>query len=116
MREIISLAPLSFVLAGCASSSSSISASYVSPLQYQSYTCQQLAGEADRLSRRASEVAGAQDEKATGDVVKTTVGIVVFWPLLLFNSGDGQTAAELGRLKGEFASAQTKHDDGFAAV
>ena len=29
------------------------------------------------------------------------VGLVLFWPSLFFIKGDGATAAELGRLKGE---------------
>ena len=54
------------------------------------------------MSQRAAEVAGIQDEKASGDAVATGVGVVLFWPALFFIKGDGQTAAELGRLKGEF--------------
>jgi hypothetical protein len=34
------------------------------------------------------------------------VGLVLFWPSLLFIKGDGQTAAELGHLKGEFDTLQ----------
>jgi len=93
-------------LAGCASRSSDISAAYVSPLNYQNYTCAQLAEEAQRISRRAQEVSGAQDSKATRDVVATTVGVVVFWPLLFAVGGDGPTAAELARLKGELEAVE----------
>jgi hypothetical protein len=60
MRAFVLLLTAFFV-ASCASSSSDISATYVSPLQYQHLTCQQIAGEADRVSRRASEVAGVQE-------------------------------------------------------
>lgn len=35
------------VIAGCASSSSEISSSYVSPLQYQHLTCNQIGAAAD---------------------------------------------------------------------
>jgi hypothetical protein len=35
------------------------------------------------------------------DTVKTTVGIVLFWPILFANEGNGQTAAELASLKGQ---------------
>ena len=94
------------LLASCASSSSEISATYVSPLQYQNLTCQQIAGEADRVSRRASEVAGVQDGKRTSDAWTTTAAIVIFWPAAFFVKGDGQTAAELGRLKGEFEALE----------
>lgn len=50
-------------LAGCASNAANIKAAYVSPMSYQQYSCQQIGAEAERLSRRASEVAGAQDQK-----------------------------------------------------
>lgn len=100
------LAPLGFFLASCASSSDEIRASYVSPYQYQHYTCQQIAAEAERISQRVAEASGVQDSKRTGDAVTTGVAIVLFWPAAFFIKGDGQTAAELGRLKGEFEALE----------
>ena len=38
--------------------------------------------------------------------MKTTVGLVLFWPVLLFNEGDGQTAAELASLKGQMKAIE----------
>ena len=40
---------------------------YVSPVQYQSYTCQQLALEAQSISTRAATLSGAQDSQRTKD-------------------------------------------------
>jgi hypothetical protein len=97
---------IAIALAGCASSSSEISATYVSPLQYQHLTCRQIAGEAERVSRRAAELSGVQDGKRTSDAVATTAAIVIFWPAAFLVKGDGQTAAELGRLKGEFEALE----------
>jgi hypothetical protein len=91
---------------GCASSSSDIQPQYVSHLQYQNLSCQQIGAEAQRVSRRVSEVSGVQDEKASGDAFATGVAIVVFWPAAFFIKGDGATAAELGRLKGEFEALE----------
>lgn len=93
-------------LAGCASSASEITAQYVSPIPYQDYTCQQIGEEAARVSQRAAEVAGVQDSKATTDAVAMGVGLVLFWPSLFFIKGDGQTASELGRLRGEFEALE----------
>jgi hypothetical protein len=87
--------------AGCASSSSEIRPQYVSDLQYQHLSCKQIAGEAERISRRVAEVSGVQDEKASSDAVATGVALIIFWPAAFFIKGDGVTAAELGRLKGE---------------
>src|SRR5262245_47075854 len=91
---------------GCASSSSDIQPQYVSELQYQHLSCNQIAGEAQRVSRRVAEVSGVQDEKASGDAVATGVAIVLFWPAAFLVKGDGATAAELGRLKGEFEALE----------
>ena len=94
------------VLAGCASSSDAIRPAYVSPLQYQHLSCQQLGAEAERVSRRASEVAGVQDSNKTTDAWVTGATIVLFWPAAFFIKGDGPTAAELARLKGEFEAIE----------
>ena len=109
MNTILSSAMAAVVaiaVSGCASSSSDVRASYVSPLQYQSYTCQQISAEAARVSSRAAEVAGVQDTKRTNDQVATGVAIVVFWPAAFLVGGDGQAAAKLARLKGEYEALE----------
>jgi len=108
-RLIVSLSCATLValgLAGCASSASEIHATYVSPIQYEGLTCKQISQEAQRVSRRAAELSGVQDQKATQDAVATTVGVLVLWPTLFMVEGNGQTAAELGRLKGEFETLE----------
>lgn len=99
-------AGLSLGLAGCASSASNIEAAYVSPMNYESYSCAQLEQEAERVSQRAIEVTGRQNERATRDAVATGVGIVLFWPALFFVRGDGAQAAEVARLKGEMETIE----------
>lgn len=96
----------STLLAGCASNPDNISASYISPVQYDGYSCQQLRAEASRLSVRAAEVTGAQSSKASGDAVAMGVGLVLFWPSLFFIKGDGTTAGEVARLKGEMDAVE----------
>jgi hypothetical protein len=88
-------------LAGCASRAADVTATYVSPMQYQSYTCMQLAAEAQRVSAAAAAAAGNQDSQATKDAVATTVGVIVFWPTLFLIGGDKQNAAQLAQLKGQ---------------
>lgn len=97
---------LSLVLAGCASKSKDVKATYVSPSLYQNMTCSQLANEAQNLSSRAATAAGVQDKNASNDAVRTTVGIVLFWPAILFNNGDNAHTAELARLKGEMQAIE----------
>jgi hypothetical protein len=103
-RVVAALA--AFALAGCASKSSDIAAAYVSPLQYESFSCPQLAEEAQRVSARASAAAGAQDSQSTKDTVATTAAVIIFWPAAFLVGGDKQTAAELARLKGEMEAIE----------
>ena len=92
---------MALAIAGCASKSSDIAPSYVSPMNYQSYTCDQLVQEGRSVSSRAALASGQQDKMRSRDAVKTGVGVVLFWPVLLFMDGDGQKAAELASLKGQ---------------
>lgn len=106
MRKNIPAIALSvFILAGCASDPDEISGTYVSPMQYQNYNCNQIRQEAGRLTRRVQEVTGQQQEEATGDKVATGVGIVLFWPALFFLADDDKEE-ELKRLKGEYEAVQ----------
>ena len=51
------------LLAQCASKPVETKAVYISPSQYQSYTCPQLDQQAASLSAKAAELSGAQDQK-----------------------------------------------------
>jgi hypothetical protein len=104
MRSILLF--LALILAGCASKSGEIAPSYVSPVMYQNYSCAQIAQESQNVSSRAAEYAGAQDSKRTNDQIATGVAIVVFWPAAFFVGGDGNTAAELARLKGQMQALE----------
>lgn len=106
MKNIISIGIVAVVAASCASKADKIAASYVSPTLYNNLTCAQLADEAQAVSSRAVTAAGIQDKKAGQDAAITTVGIVLFWPALFFNSGDGVSAAEVARLKGEMQAIE----------
>jgi hypothetical protein len=94
------------LVAGCASSSDAVKPAYVSPLQYQGLTCHQIAAEMERVSRRASEASGVQDSQRTSDQWATAGAIILFWPAAFLVKGDGNNAAELARLKGEFEALE----------
>jgi hypothetical protein len=102
MKPILALLALA-TLAGCASKSSEITPTYVSPFIYQNLTCAQLA---QGVSARAAQVAGAQDQKRTDDQVATGVAIVVFWPAAFLVGGDGPMAAEPAQLKGQMVAIE----------
>src|SRR3954467_11329460 len=97
MRNL-GIVALGAALAGCASASSDIAPSYVSPVVYQSYNCQQLGLEAQGISQRAAALSGAQDSQRTKDGLVTAAAIFVFWPAAFFVGGDKQTAAELANM------------------
>lgn len=97
---------MSLAVVGCASRPENISAAYVSPVLYQGLSCSQIANEVQAVSARAAAATGVQNQKATGDAVAMGVALVVFWPALFFIGGDGASAAEVGRLKGEMDALQ----------
>jgi hypothetical protein len=73
---------------------------------YQNLSCQQLAGEAQRVSHGAMVAAGAQNKQADQDAAAMAVGLIIFWPAMFMARGDGAKAAELARLKGEMEAIQ----------
>lgn len=101
MRFGLVLAAAGAVLAGCAKDANQVGATYISPITYEGYTCPQLADEAQRVSSRAAQAAGVQDEKSTNDKWAVGVGLIVFWPALLFTKGNDENTAELARLRGQ---------------
>jgi hypothetical protein len=75
-------------------------------MMYQSFTCQQLAAEATRVSAAAAAASGQQDSQVTKDAVATTVGVLIFWPTLFLIGGDKQNAAQLANLKGQMEAIE----------
>jgi hypothetical protein len=94
------------MVSGCASKSADIAPAYISPVGYQNYSCQQLQQEAQGVSQRAAVASGQQDRARKNDQVKTAVGVVLFWPAILFNEGDGAKANEVANLKGQMVAIQ----------
>ena len=83
MRPLaIALLTGALALGACAKSADEIPATYVSPLAYRDYSCDQLGAELSRVNARAAEVAGLQDEAASDDETIMGVGLVLFWPAL----------------------------------
>ncbi len=92
-------------LVGCADKSAEISATYVSPLAYKSYDCDQLEQEYLRLQRRGTEIMKQQDDTASDDSVAMGVGLVLFWPALFFIDND-DVREEVARIKGELEAVE----------
>ena len=106
MRSITFLV-LGVLIAGCATQPSDLPTTYVSPNQYQHYSCEQITMEMNRTSRKANELQARLKKDADNDAAQMAVGIVIFWPALFFlEGGDGPEAAEYSRLKGEFEALE----------
>ena len=95
--------PFLFVilLASCADHADKVQASYVSPLQYQEYSCHQIRTEVMRISHKVNEVAGIQDKTASNDSTAMGVGLILFWPALFFIE-HGDQHVQLAELKGQY--------------
>ena len=105
-KETATVVVAAMMVASCAQQPKDIAPSYVSPLLYENLTCEQLAMEGQRVSARAAEATGTQQQKASNDAVAMGVGLVLFWPALFFIKGDSQTAGEVARLRGEMDAIQ----------
>ncbi len=94
------------IFSGCSKKSSDIPITYISPMQYQNYSCDQLIGESQRIQQRVGQIGGRLDEAAANDKMLTGVGVVLFWPALFALGGTKEQEAEYGRLKGEYEAVQ----------
>jgi len=113
---------LALILSACATDPDKMTASYVSPIEYQDYSCKQLGAEAKRINRKVHELYGTLEKEADNDAAQMGIGLVLFWPTLFFlEGGDGPQAAEYRRLKGEYdaieqASIQKECNIEFAPI
>lgn len=91
---------------GCATASKDIVTAHVSPIQYQTYSCDQIAGESQRISTRVTQLSGRLDQAAANDQALAGVGAILFWPALFALGGTKEQEAEYARLKGESEALQ----------
>ncbi len=102
MKVKMFAAGLGLLAAGCATQPNKIAAVYVSSVQYQSYSCDQVQAEMERVSRRVNLLHASLKRTADADKAQMGVGLLLFWPTLFFlEGGDGPEAQEFARLKGE---------------
>jgi len=93
---------------GCSSKPSSLPTTYVNPMLYKNYECDDLNIEMDRVKGKVNNLYSSLDQKATMDQVQTGVGLLLFWPaLFLLEGGDGPEAQQYSRLKGELEAMET---------
>ena len=105
-KFVTSILAMVVALSGCATASKDVASIYVSPLQYQSFDCDQLAAENQRLQSRVNQLAGRLDEAASNDKAIGVVGAIFFWPALFALGGTKPQEAEYSRLRGEADAIQ----------
>lgn len=105
-RAVAAAVSVALALAGCATASKDIATTYVSPNQYASYDCPQLAAEAGRIQTRVVQLGGRLDQAAVNDAGIMAVGLILFWPVLFALGGTKQQEAEYARLKGEYDAVE----------
>jgi hypothetical protein len=104
-RSVVVLSSVA-LLSACATASKDLAATYVAPMTYEGYTCEQLTAESQRLQGRYVELGGRLDKAASNDAAIMGVGLILFWPALFALGGTKGQEAEYSRLKGEYEAVQ----------
>jgi ABC-type uncharacterized transport system auxiliary subunit len=96
MKKILMCMVCAAVLTGCMNMptpTTQITGAYVSPMKYETATCQALVAELSALSRRENQLVAAQNQR-----IKTSE-TQAFW--MGYGQGDGIEAAEIANVRGE---------------
>ena len=94
-------------IVGCASNPDNMQTAYVSTFKYNAYDCNQLQMQHGQTTRRLGVLYNQLKKEANTDNWQTGVGLLVFWPALLFvEGGDGVEAAEYSQLKGDLVALE----------
>jgi len=88
-------------LVGCATAPEDIVPRYVPSDRYENKTCQELSVIQARLSSRIIMLQQAQRQAQQRDAAMVATSALLFWPAMFFIEGDGATAEELARMRGE---------------
>lgn len=101
--KLTSSVVMGLIITGCASNPDNIDATFVSPLRYASYDCNQIAQEMGYLEQRTNTLYQNLRSKRTNDNWAMGLGMVLFWPALFaLDGGDGPEATEYAQVKGEY--------------
>jgi len=104
MKRIIARCLIVCVLVttGCATNPNNISAKYVSPIGYQSWSCEQLTDEHNRLTAAVEAMVKEQKKNANTDAALMAVGLVIFWPALIGLAATSDDKNAVAQVKGEY--------------
>tara|TARA_A100000164_G_C21695595_1_gene671066 strand:- start:189 stop:542 length:354 start_codon:yes stop_codon:yes gene_type:complete len=101
MKKIIGLFLLLTVVA-CATAPEKLSTQYVPASTYSNLDCEQIAAALRQKNGKLENLYSNLKSESQADAWQMGVGLVLFWPTLLFLEGsDSPEAAQYSRLKGE---------------
>ena len=104
MKRIISSVLMAATLAACASHASSIKPTYVSSSVYDSWSCEKLHDEQQRVDAELERISDDQDSNANADAAMVGVGAVLFWPVLFGLAATNDYEGQIAQLKGYSAA------------
>lgn len=109
MKKLIAAAlfTLAIMLSGCASSSEKYNAPYISPTQFQTYSCAELLAEIERIQSRVSHLTGRSDgNEPTNGKLALDADLSLSWAALFALAGTKEQEAEYAQLKSEYDAIQ----------
>ncbi len=94
-------------ITGCATRALDVAPAPANPAEFVQWDCERIDAEADRVQKRAADMAYSVDERAGNNIVALGIGLAVFWPALVAMRAAGPEADELARLKGRFEALRS---------
>ena len=95
------------LLSGCAASPENNHVPYISPGQFQTYNCNELLAEIERIQTRVSQLTGKPDDKnPTKDKWVLGADLSLSWAALFALGGTKEQEAEYEQLKNEYDAIQ----------
>ena len=92
---------------GCAASPENNHVPYISPGQFQTYNCNELLAEIERIQTRVSQLTGnLEDKNPTKDKWVLGADLSLSWPALFALGGTKEQEAEYEQLKNEYDAIQ----------
>lgn len=95
-------------LSGCVASSENHHVPYISPAQFQTYNCDELLAEIERIQTRVSQLTGESNDGLPNDKGKWTFGadLSLSWAALFALGGTKEQEVEYVQLKSEYDAIQ----------
>lgn len=111
MKRLIAiiLFTVAITLSGCAVSSENHHVPYISPTQFQTYNCNELLAEIERIQARVSQLTtDKSNDKIPNNKDKWTLGadLSLSWAALFALGGTKEQEAEYAQLKSEYDAIQ----------